>query len=135
MIEIVEKIVASVVVSLLLCLSTVKMLGIMQQGAYKNTAFWKWLKRKDNLLFNRLAVLSLCLALATAVTSLCFSFLGVEWALLCSALPFFVLLLGFLGGHDPEDSFYVIFHGILQIFFISYLLLISLLSNNKHLTI
>ena len=95
MIEIVEKIVASVVVSLLLCLSTVKMLGIMQQGAYKNTAFWKWLKRKDNLLFNRLAVLSLCLALATTVTSLCFSFLGVEWALLCSALPFFVLLLVF----------------------------------------
>ena len=95
MIEIVEKIVAAVVVSCLLCLSTVKMLGVMQQGAYKNTAFWRWLKRKNNLLFNRLAVLSLCLALATAVTALCFSFLGKEWALFCTSVPFLALLLVF----------------------------------------
>ena len=95
MIEVVEKVVAAVVVSCLLCLSTVKMLGVMQQGAYKNTAFWRWLKRKNNLLFNRLSVLALCLALASAVTSLCFSFLGVELALLCSAVPFLALLLVF----------------------------------------
>lgn len=95
MIEILERVIAALVVSCLLCLSTVKMLGVMQQGAYKNTAFWRWLKRKNNLLFNRLAVLSLCLALATAVTALCFSFLGEEWALLCSAVPFLVLLLIF----------------------------------------
>ena len=95
MIEIVEKITTAVVVSLLLCISTIKSLGVMQQGAYKNAVFYKWLKRKDNLFFNRLAVLSLCLALAMAVTSLCFSFLGVELALLCSAVPFLALLFIF----------------------------------------
>ena len=95
MIEIVEKMTASLVTSCLLCISTIKMLGVMQQGAYKNGTFFRWLKRKDNLFFNRLAVLSLCLALASAITALCFSFLGEEWALLCSALPFFLLLLAF----------------------------------------
>ena len=93
MIEILEKVVAALTVSCILCLSTVKLLGVMQQGGYKNGAFWRWLKRKNNLLFNRLSVLALCLALSTAVTSLCFSFLGVSLALLLSAVPFFVLLL------------------------------------------
>ncbi len=93
MIEIAEKTVAAVVTSCLLCLSTVKMLGVMQQGAYKNTSFWRWLKSKNNLLFNRLSVLALCLALAQVITSLCFSFLGTKTALLLSAIPFFFLLL------------------------------------------
>ena len=95
MIEVVEKMVAALVVSCLLCLSTIKMLGVMQQGSYKIKPFFAWLKRKDNLLFNRLAVLSLCLALAMAVTAFCFSFLGVEWALLCSAIPALLLLVVF----------------------------------------
>lgn len=95
MISVMEKTVTTVVVSLLLCLSTIKTLGVLQQGSYKITPFMKWLKRKDNLFFNRLAVLSLCLALAMSVTSLCFSFLGVELALLCSAAPFLLLLFLF----------------------------------------
>lgn len=44
-----------------------------------------------------------------------------SWSKYYLALCFFVQLLGFLGGHGPEDSFYVIFHGILQISFISLL--------------
>lgn len=89
------RIIASLLTTLLLCLSTVKMLGALQQSGYKRTGFLRWLKRKDNLYFNRLAVLSLCLALTTAVVSFCFSFLGVEGALLVSAVPFFGLLLVF----------------------------------------
>ncbi len=92
MIEIVQKISAAIFVSCILCLSTIKMLGAMQQGGYKTAAFWRWLKRKDNLLMNRLAVLALCLALASAVTSLCFSFLGKTAALVCAAFPFLILL-------------------------------------------
>ncbi len=95
MIDFVEKIVASLVVSCLFCLCTVKTVGVMQQCGYKNAGFWRWLKRSDNLLFNRLSVLALCLALSTAVTSLCFSFLGESWAVLLSALPFLGLLLVF----------------------------------------
>ena len=92
MIEIVQKMSAAVFISCLLCLSTMKMLGAMQQGGYKTESFWRWLRRKDNLLMNRLAVLALCLALASAVTSLCFSFLGRTAALVCSAFPFLFLL-------------------------------------------
>lgn len=92
MIEVLQKISASVFISCLLCLSTIKMLGAMQQSGYKTDGFWRWLKRKDNLLMNRLAVLALCLALASAVTSLCFSFLGTTLALVCSAVPFLALL-------------------------------------------
>ncbi len=95
MMDSIEKVIAALVVSCLLCLSTVKMPSILQQSGYRNRTFWQWLKRKDNLFFNRLAVLSLCLALSTAVTALCFSFLGTTWALLLSALPFLGLLLVF----------------------------------------
>ncbi len=91
----VEKIIAALVVGLLLCIATTKGLGIMQQSGYKNGGFWQWLKRKDNLYFNRLWVLALCLGLTSAVISLCFSFLGVKWAQLLSALPFLGLIIGF----------------------------------------
>ncbi len=93
--EVVEKVIATLVVSCLFCLSTVKLLGVMQQGGYKNKAFWRWYRRKDNLQSNRLSVLALCLALSSCVTALCFSFLGTEWALLLSAVPFLALLLVF----------------------------------------
>ena len=93
--EVILRIVASAVTACLLCFSTLKMLGAMQQSGYKNGGFWRWLKRKDNLQFNRLAVLALCLVLVSAVTSLCFSFLGERAALLISSVPFFGLLLLF----------------------------------------
>ncbi len=95
MIEFLEKIVAALATSCVFCLSTVKLVGVMQQSGYKGKGFWKWLKRKDNLFFNRLAVLALCLALSTAVVALSFSFLGKTWALLASALPFFGLIFFF----------------------------------------
>ena len=93
--DVLIRIVASLLIACLLCISTIKFLGGMQQGGYKNGLFFKWLKRKDNMLFNRLCVLTLCLILASAVTSLCFSFLGTRSALFISALPFIVLLLGY----------------------------------------
>lgn len=70
-------------------------MGALQQSGYKYGTFWRWLKRKDNLYFNRLAVLALCLALTSAVTALCFSFLGTQEALLVASIPFFGLLLLF----------------------------------------
>ncbi len=91
----IEKVIAALVVACMLTLSTMKLLGAVQQGGYQGKSFWRWLKRRENLAFNRLAVLSLCLALSTAIVSLCFSFLGVKWAVVCSAVPFFGLLLGY----------------------------------------
>lgn len=93
--EVEMRIVASLLTALLLCLSTVKLMGALQQGGYKCKAFFRWLKRKDNLYFNRLAVLSLCLALTSAVVVLGFSFLQKNSPLLLAAIPFFGLLLLF----------------------------------------
>lgn len=94
--EVFQRIVASLLCATLFCLMTVKTLGVMQQGGYKNGTFFRWLEKKENMLFNRLCVLALCLALSSAITALCFSFLGVKAALLISALPFAFLLLGYL---------------------------------------
>ena len=87
------KAVASVVAACLFCVGTFKTVGAMQQAGYKNGVFWRWLKRKDNLQYNRLAVFALCLGLSTAIFSLCFSFLGVTWALAISAVPFTTLCI------------------------------------------
>lgn len=94
--EVMPRIAACIVCATLFCLMTLKTLGAMQQGGYKNGAFVRWLGQKENMLFNRLCVLALCLALASAVSALCFSFLGVKAALLVSALPFTALLLFYL---------------------------------------
>ena len=88
--------IASLVTACLFCASTKNALGAMQQGGYSCKKFFAWLTRKDNLYFNRLAVLSLCLALVSAITAFCFSFLGVREALVCSCVPFFALCLLFL---------------------------------------
>lgn len=95
MTELLLKVVASVVSACLFCVCTFKTVGAMQQAGYKNGIFWRWLKRKDNLQYNRLAVLALCLGLSTAIVSLCFSFLSVTWALAISAVPFALLCLVF----------------------------------------
>ena len=94
--EVMPRIAACIANATLFCLMTLKTLGAMQQCGYKNGAFVRWLRQKENMLFNRLCVLSLCLALASAVSALCFSFLGEKTALLVSALPFTALLLFYL---------------------------------------
>lgn len=93
--DVIVRIVAAVVSALVFCIMTWKLAGAMQQSGYKNGVFLRWLKRKDNLYFNRLWVLALCLALAPTVTSLCFAFLGRRVALSVSAIVFFGLLLVF----------------------------------------
>ncbi|MBR2441485.1 MAG: UDP-N-acetylmuramoyl-tripeptide--D-alanyl-D-alanine ligase [Clostridia bacterium] len=94
--EVVLRMIASAVTACLFCLSTVKLLGALQQSGYKGGVFSAWLKRKDNLYFNRLAVLCLLLALSSAITSICFSFLGLRGALLLSATPFLGIVLLFI---------------------------------------
>lgn len=94
--ELLERIVAALVVAVFLCAITLKCLGALQQSGYKGKTFLRWLKQEGNLTFNRLSVLALCLALSTAIVSLCFSFAGEKIALLCSAAPFFILLFLYL---------------------------------------
>ena len=95
---------ASIICAVIFCCITFKTVGAMQQGGYKNRTFYRWLRRGDNMFFNRLAVLSLCLALSTAVTAVTFSFLGRTWALILSAVPF----LGLLGVFFAVDLKYAL---------------------------
>ena len=95
---------ASILCAIVFCGITIKTIGAMQQGGYKNRTFYRWLRRGDNMFFNRLAVLSLCLALSTAVTAVAFSFLGRTWALVVSAIPF----LGLLGVFFAVDLKYAL---------------------------
>ena len=87
------RLIAAIVSAFLFGVATRNMIGAMQQSGYKGATFMRWLGKKGNLYFNRLAVFSLCIALLTAMTALCFSFLGRNWALICSSIPFFVLSL------------------------------------------
>ena len=95
--EVVFRIIAALITACLCCIATIKTLGVLQQSGYQNKGFWRWLKKKDNMYFNRLAVLTLCLALSATLVSLCFSFLGQRAALALSAIPFFGFLILF--GH------------------------------------
>lgn len=96
MIEVTIRIIASLISALIFCLMTEKTLGALQQSGYKNGVFLRWLRKEGNLTFNRLCVLALCLFLATTITVLCFSFLGVFGARAVASIPFFVLGLAFL---------------------------------------
>ena len=90
--DVVLRIVAAVVSACFFCICTLKTLGAMQQSGYKNGEFLSWLGKKDNQLYNRLGLLTVALALCPAIVSLCFSFLGTRGAVLCSAIPFFLML-------------------------------------------
>ena len=94
--EVLARIAACLVCTTLFCIGTWQSLGAMQQGGYQNGKFMRWLRNKDNLLFNRLWVWALCLALSSAVTALCFSFLGTVGGLAVSAIPFLGLSLFFV---------------------------------------
>lgn len=88
MIESLIRMIASIAIATLFCAMTEKAVGAMQQSGYKNATFLRWLKRKDNMFYNRLSVLALCLVLSSAITALCFSFLGEKLALTLSAVVF-----------------------------------------------
>ena len=90
------RIVSAVICALFFCAGTLKMLGAIQQSGYKNKLFLRWLKREENVYYGRLCVWMLCLMLPTAITALCFSFLGAPFALVVSSAPFFAVALGFV---------------------------------------
>ncbi len=94
--EVLQRIVATLLCTTLFCMASVKSAGAMQQSGYKGGRFLSWLSAKENMLFNRLCVLALCLALTCGISALCFSFLGVKAALLVSAVPFIGLMLCYL---------------------------------------
>ncbi len=87
---------SALISAVLFCVTTLKMLGAMQQSGYKTGGFMGWLNRKENLFYNRLFVLAVSSFALCMTTALSFSFLETTYALLISALPFFACLLLFL---------------------------------------
>jgi UDP-N-acetylmuramoyl-tripeptide--D-alanyl-D-alanine ligase len=72
-----------------LSLVSYKPLGILQSCAYSGKSLVSWYKKKSNLAYDRLCLLTLCIALIAAVVALCFSFAG-EWASVISLVAFVI---------------------------------------------
>ncbi|MDE7257364.1 MAG: hypothetical protein K2N50_05365, partial [Clostridia bacterium] len=91
-----ECVLIAVVFACFLSLTAFKALGILQGFGYKNGKFFGWAGRKNNLTQARFSLLAIATALASAVISLCFGFVGAHWAAvigLSAYLIFFVLYL------------------------------------------
>ena len=104
MVEIGTKIAVCVALTCLFYIATFKTLGVLQQCGYHNNAFLRWLKRKDNLFYNRIGVWTLSSLLSCVFISLCFSLLGVDIALLCG----FATYLGFAFFYCIVDKKYAL---------------------------
>lgn len=86
--DVLSRIAACVACTCFFFLGTFKLLGVFQQCGYRAGRFVRWLRRRENLYYNRLALWSELALLSTALVSLCFSFAGTKTALLFSAVPF-----------------------------------------------
>ncbi len=92
-----EKILECVTVALAfatgMLFATPKLLGVLQQCAYSEKKLFAWADAKNNMIWERILLLTLCFALAGGVLALCFAFMG-EYAALWSVgvyLAFFVV--------------------------------------------
>lgn len=83
-----ERIAITLLATALYFAAGARMLGAMQCCGYKNARFHAWLKRRDNLWYNRLCLLFTMLLLSCALISLSFSFLGAAVAKRISLVPF-----------------------------------------------
>lgn len=103
MIDLWERIALSVLSTGLFFAVGARAYGVMQQCGYKNARFFAWLKRRDNLWYNRLCLLFLMLVLSCALTALGFSFLGVKIARIVSVVPLcaFSILFCVTEGREP----------------------------------
>ncbi len=75
---------------------SVRLCALLQQSGYSAGRFFKWYFKKGNIQRKRLSLLSLSLALLTALFNVCFSFLGYVWANYISIAPFVGILILYL---------------------------------------
>ena len=72
-------------------LCSFKLLGGLQQAGYSTRKLFSWLRRKDNLVFTSLSLLSFILILSSAVLALCFSFVKDSAFVSLGAFLFFCI--------------------------------------------
>ena len=104
-----ERIAITLLATALYFAAGARMLGAMQCCGYKNARFHAWLKRRDNLWYNRLCLLFTMLLLSCALISLSFSFLGAAVAKRISLVPFafFVALFCVTESKSPVKAPFV----------------------------
>lgn len=73
----------------LLTMSSTKLIGALQEFGYSGTKLLRWARKRNNMSFERLALLGMLCALSCAIVSLCFSFAG-KWAALVGLVPYAV---------------------------------------------
>ena len=98
MFEFSAKLATCIVTTCLLYTATFKLLGALQQSGYQNQVFWRWLKRKDNLYFNRLFIWSVMALFASTLVAVSVSLVGKDVSLVgyvstCFLLSFFFCLV------------------------------------------
>lgn len=71
----------------LLTLSSNKLLGALQGFNYSGVKLMRWARKRNNMSFERLALLGMLCVLSSAIVSLCFSFMG-KWAALIGLVPY-----------------------------------------------
>ena len=91
----IECILTAIFLAILLCSAAYRQAGVLQSSGYDNGKYFKWVKKKGNLAYDRYALLALLCVLGSAVLSLCFSFLG-EWAAVVSLTVYLLFFIVYL---------------------------------------
>ncbi|MCD8372271.1 MAG: UDP-N-acetylmuramoyl-tripeptide--D-alanyl-D-alanine ligase [Clostridia bacterium] len=91
----IECIIIALCFGLFLTLSAAKLLGLLQESGYSGKKMIKWLNKKGNMFFGRLALLGLLCFLSSGVIAVCFSFLG-QWSAIISLIPFAIFFCVFV---------------------------------------
>ena len=95
MFEFSGKFATCIVMTCLLYTATFKLLGILQQSGYQNKSFWRWLKRKENLYFNRLAIWSALSLFLGSLVAVSVSIIGKEVSLVAFVSTCFIFAFFF----------------------------------------
>lgn len=79
-----------------LFLTSLRLMGALQQAGYQNKGFLAWFGRKDNLQKARLALWAAMAFASCAIFGVCFSFLGETAALMLQSVPFVLFCILYL---------------------------------------
>ena len=88
----IECVLTALALTLLLCITAFKQVGVLQSSGYNGKKYFAWVKKKGNLAFQRYVFLAMMCALSSALIALAFSFLK-EWAAVVSLAGFLVFFI------------------------------------------
>ncbi len=102
--QIISILCGAVLMGALLSVASLRIMGILQQEGYATRNLLKWYFYRGNMHHRKMMLLALILALMSALFSVCFSFLGYEYANLMSGIP----VLGVFAVYFVADKKYAL---------------------------